>query len=130
MFTLDTNTVVYFFKGAGRVDQRLLATPPSDISIPAVVVYELEAGIAQLTQPSKRRAQLEDLLSIVTVLPFDRQTAAAAGRVEAALRATGKPIGPMDTLIAGTALANRATLVTHNIREFQRVPGLSVVDWY
>ena len=130
MFALDTNTVIYFFKGAGRVHRELLATPPSEVALPSVVVYELEAGIARLTQPSKRRNQLKELLDILTVLPFDRPAAEAAAQIEAALRDAGKPIGPMDTLIAGTALANRATLVTRNTREFHRVRGLTVVDWY
>jgi tRNA(fMet)-specific endonuclease VapC len=130
MFALDTNTVIYFFKGDGRVQQRLLATAPSDVAIPAVVVYELEAGIVQSTQPAKRRAQLDELLEIVTVLPLDREAAAAAAEIEATLRGAGKPIGPMDTLIAGTAFASHATLVTRNTREFRRVRGLALEDWY
>jgi tRNA(fMet)-specific endonuclease VapC len=130
MFALDTNTVIYFFKGIGNVNERLLATPPSEIAIPAVVVYELEAGIAQSTQPGKRRAQLAELLGIIRVLPFDEAAAKAAAQAQAVLRAAGKPIGPMDTLIAGTALACHATLVTRNRGEFRRVRGLSVVDWY
>jgi tRNA(fMet)-specific endonuclease VapC len=130
MFALDTNTVIYFFKGTGRVQERLLATPPSEIAIPAVVVYELEAGIAQSTHSAKRRAQLDELLGILRVLPLDEAAAKAAAQAEAVLRAAGKPIGPMDTLIAGTALARRATLVTRNTAEFRRVRGLSIVDWY
>lgn len=130
MFALDTNTVSYYFRGAGRVHERLLTTPPSDVAIPSVVVYELEAGIAQLSQPSKRRAQLNELLNVVEVLPFDQAAAVAAAQIEAALRTAGRPIGPMDTLIAGTALANRATLVTRNTREFRRVRALAVEDWY
>ena len=53
-----------------------------------------------------------------------------AARVRAALEESGEAIGPLDTLIAGTALAARATLVTHNTREFRRVPGLRIEDWY
>jgi tRNA(fMet)-specific endonuclease VapC len=130
MFALDTNTVSYYFRGAGRVQERLLATPPSDVAIPSIVVYELEAGIAQSSQPSKRRAQLNELLNVVEVLPFDHAAAVAAAQVEAALRIAGRPVGPMDTLIAGTALANRATLVTRNTGEFRRVRALAVEDWY
>ncbi len=130
MFALDTNTVIYFFKAAGRVHERLLATPPSDVVVPSVVVYELEAGIAQSKQPGKRRSQLDELLGVVKVLPFDRSAASAAAQIEATLRAAGTPIGPMDTLIAGTALAHRATLVTRNTNEFRRVRGLAVEDWY
>jgi tRNA(fMet)-specific endonuclease VapC len=130
MFALDTNTLIYFFKAAGQVQERLLATPPSEVAIPAVVVYELEAGIAQSKHPGKRRSQLDELLGVVRVLPLDRSAATAAAQIEAALRAAGTPIGPMDTLIAGTALAHRATLVTRNTNEFRRVRGLAVEDWY
>ncbi len=130
MFALDTNTVIYFLKGAGQVEERLLATPPSDVAIPAVVVYALEAGIAQSTQPAKPRAHSDHLLAILLVFPPDDAAAKAAAHTEAALRAAGKPIGPMDTLIAGIAIAHHATLVTRNTGEFRRVRGLSVVDWY
>ena len=130
MFVLDTNTLVYFFRGEGRVAQRLLATAPADIAVQAVVVYELEVGIAKSSEPAKRRKQLGDLLGAVSVLPFGRDEARAAAALRARLEAAGTPIGPVDTLIAGTALACRGTLVTRNLREFCRVPGLDVEDWY
>jgi tRNA(fMet)-specific endonuclease VapC len=130
MFALDTNTVIYFFQGAGRVQERLLAITPSEVAIPSVVVYELETGIAQSTQPAKRRSQLGELLAILKVLPLDEPAAKAAAQTGATLRAAGTPIGPMDTLIAGIAIAHQATLVTRNTGEFRRVRGLRVVDWY
>jgi tRNA(fMet)-specific endonuclease VapC len=130
MFALDTNTLIYFFKGAGDVQKHLLGTPPSEVSIPSVVLYELEAGIAQSNQPAKRRSQLDEFLSVLRVLPLDETAARAAAQAEAALRAAGRPIGAMDTLIAGIAIANHATLVTRNTKEFHRVRGLSLVDWY
>jgi tRNA(fMet)-specific endonuclease VapC len=130
MFALDTNTLMYFFKGMGRVAERLLATAPAEIGVPTVVVYELEVGIAKSSSPERRRAQLDDLLRVVNLLPFDRGAAAASARVRAALEASGTPIGPMDTLIAGTAVAAGAVLVTHNVQEFGRVPGLNVADWF
>lgn len=130
MFALDTNTVIYFFKGLGRVGDRLLFTRPSEIAIPAVVLFELENGIAQSSSPGKRRSQLDTFLGAVTILPFDKVAAQAAAHTDAALRKTGKAIGPMDTLIAGIALAHDATLVTHNTSEFRRVRGLRVEDWY
>jgi tRNA(fMet)-specific endonuclease VapC len=108
----------------------LLATPPRDIAVPAVVVYELEIGIAISTQPGKRRGQLDDFLALTTVLPLDRVAARLAAEVDAALTMEGNRIGPLDTLIAGTALAHGATLVTHNVRGFARVSGLKLVDWY
>ena len=130
MFALDTNSLIYFFKGQGKVAERLLETPPSEIGVPAIVFYELEVGIAKSSSPKKRRKQLAELVDLVNLLPFGEAEARATAALRAALEKRGKPIGPIDTLIAGTAIANRATLVTHNIREFSRVSGLKVVDWY
>lgn len=62
MYVLDTNTLIYFFRGDGRVAERLLATYPADIAVPAVVVYELETGIAKSSDSAKRRGQLDQLL--------------------------------------------------------------------
>ena len=118
-YALDTNTLIYFFKGRGEVARNLLATAPADVMIPAVVVYEIETGIAKSTEPDKRKEQLAELLDIVTVLPFDVDAAREAAGIRARLERKGTPIGPMDTLIAGTALAYNTTLVTHNTAEFQ-----------
>ena len=130
MYALDTNTLIYFFKGIGNVARRLLDTPPASIAIPAVVLYEIETGIAKSSQPEKRRQQLDQLLDAVTLLPFDRPAAVQAAALRARLEQIGSPIGPLDTLIAGTALANNAILVTHNTREFSRIPNLHFADWY
>jgi tRNA(fMet)-specific endonuclease VapC len=91
-----------------------------------VVVYELETGIAKSTGAAKRRSQLDQLLKAVAVVPFGIEEAKAAAAIRARLEQDGAPIGPMDTLIAGTALAHGGVLVTRNIREFGRVPGLRV----
>jgi len=134
VFVLDTNTLIYFFKSAGGVAQHLLATPPKDVAIPALVLYELEVGIAKSSQSSRRRAQLDELAAAVSVLPFDQPAARSAAEIRAKLERQGKGIGPavctFDTLIAGTALANGGVLVTHNTKEFSRVAGLRLVDWF
>lgn len=64
------------------------------------------------------------------MVPFDSNAALTAAKIRAQLEQLGTPIGPMDILIAGAALALQATLVTHNIKEFSRVPGLALIDWY
>ena len=101
-FALDTNTLVYFFKGIGRVGERMLSTPPSDIAIPALVLYELEVGIAKSSSSGRRRAELDNVAEAVNILSFGRKEARAAAAVRADLERIGKPIGPLDTLIAGT----------------------------
>jgi tRNA(fMet)-specific endonuclease VapC len=130
MYALDTNSLSYFFKGMGRVADRLFATPPAEIAIPSVVLFELEFGLAKLSQPERRRQQLQELLDLVLVLPFGPGEARAAAEIRVALERAGTPIGPYDLLIAGSVLHHRATLVTHNMREFERVPGLLVEDWF
>ena len=130
MYALDTNTVIYFFENCGHVAEHLFSLPPHEIALPAVVLYELEVGIAKSTAPEKRRAQLNELLTVVRVLPFTENEAAISAKVRATLEQAGTPIGPLDMMIAGTALASQATLVTHNTKEFARIDGLRLDDWF
>jgi tRNA(fMet)-specific endonuclease VapC len=130
VLALDTNTVIYFFKGVGRVAENLQREAPREIGIPAVVLYELEVGIARSRRPRQRRESLAALLQVIHILPFDERAARASAELRAELERAGKGIGPMDTLIAGTALAYSAALVTHNAKEFSRVRGLRLLDWY
>lgn len=130
MYVLDTNTLIYFFKGMGNISTHLFDAAPKDIGIPAIVIYELEVGIAKSTSPDKRRLQLKQLTSIVNIIPFDLKEAKVAANLRANLEKKGTPIGPHDVLIAGTAVANAGTLVTHNTQEFSRISGLNLEDWY
>ena len=130
MFALDTNTVIHFFKGAGNVASAVLARPPHEIAQPAPVLLEVEIGILGSANPARKREQFSEFLGSVTILPLDKYAAEVAARVRMQLEKTGRGIGPMDTLIAGVALAHSATLVTHNTKEFGRVKGLRIEDWY
>jgi tRNA(fMet)-specific endonuclease VapC len=130
VFALDTNSLIHFFKGAGRVGEHLRSTSPREIGVPTVVLYELEVGVARSPQRENRRRALEAFLQVTHVLPFDEAAARAAAAARRHLEQAGTPIGPLDTLIAGTAMAHSAVLVTHNTREFARVHGLKVVDWF
>jgi len=129
-YCLDTNTLIYFFKGMGNVSNRLLATPPGEIAIPAVVLYELEVGIGKSTSPRKRINQLQEITALVDIISFGLAEARCAGSIRIKLERQGIPIGPYDILIAASALANYSTLVTHNTSEFERVSGLKIEDWY
>ena len=130
MFVLDTNTLIYFFKGMGGVAERLLATPPAEIGVPTIVLFELEVGIAKSASPSRRRTQLDVMTGLVRILSFGLDQAMASARVRAGLERAGSPIGPMDTLIAGTALSHGAVLVSRNVSEFERVHDLRVENWF
>jgi len=130
VFVLDTNAVVHYFKGQGRIAERLLSTPPGDVALPSIVVFELMVGVLRSDAPARRQAQLQLFLRTVETLVFGDAEAEAATQVRSDLEAQGLPIGALDVLIAGTALAHHATLVTRNTREFARVDGLSVENWY
>ncbi len=129
-YVLDTNTLIYFFKGMGKVSQRLLSSPPEHVAIPAIVLYELEVGIAKSRNARRRREQLDEFVEVVAVLDFGKAEALAAAAIRAWLEKKGTPIGTLDILIAATAHAQSATLVTHNTQEFGRVKGLKLEDWF
>jgi tRNA(fMet)-specific endonuclease VapC len=130
MYILDTNTLIYYFKGQGQVAENFANVSAQEISIPTIVLFELQVGIAKSNSPAKRTQQLQELLSRVNLVLFDREAALAAAKIRAELEQQGTPIGQMDVLIAGTAIALQSTLVTHNVKEFSRVSGLTIVDWY
>lgn len=130
MYVLDTNTLIYFFRGQGGVARVLLSKAPAEIGVPAIVLYELELGIAKSGSPEKRMQQLNALMSVITVIPFSAEEARTAARVRATLELQGTPIGPYDVLIAATAMTHRGILVTNNRREFGRIRGLHLENWY
>lgn len=129
-YVLDTNTLIYFFKGLGDVSKHMLAQSPSEIAIPTVVLFELEVGIAKSTSPRKRKSQLQEITALVKVLPFGITESKSAAQIRVKLEKQGLPIGPYDVLIAATALANNMILVTHNQKEFGRIEGLKIEDWF
>ena len=116
MYILDTNTLVYFFKGMGNVSKQILTIPPKDIGIPTIVLFELEVGIAKSTSPKKRQAQLTSLTAVVNIFPFGYDEAKCAASIRTDLEQKGTPIDPYDILIAGVALSNKGILVTHNTK--------------
>ncbi|PID76478.1 MAG: VapC toxin family PIN domain ribonuclease [Deltaproteobacteria bacterium] len=130
MYLLDTNTVIYFFKGLGRVAEKLLSKSPQEIAIPSITLYELEVGIAKSNNPQKRKQQLSSLLSHIEVLSFTAKEAKISASIRANLEKNGTPIGAYDTLIAGIALSSNSILVTHNTKEFMKVQNLTIEDWF
>jgi tRNA(fMet)-specific endonuclease VapC len=130
MYALDTNTVLDYFRGRGDVERNLLAVPPSEVALPAIVAYEVWVGVLGSQNPKRRQAQYEHFLATLEILAFDAMVSRRAAELRYSLERRGEGIGPMDTLIAATALAHNATLVTRNIREFTRISGLKLTDWH
>jgi tRNA(fMet)-specific endonuclease VapC len=132
MLILDSNIISYYFRGHASIAQRLQAQSPAEIGVPAIVEYELRYGLMRLPQEAAqaRIEALNKLLFPMQSLPFDAACAQEAALLRADLEKKGASIGPHDILIAATALRYQAPLVTHNVREFARVPGLQVIDWH
>jgi len=130
MYALDTNTVLDYFRGGGGVAKNLLMVPPGEVALPAIVAYEVWIGVLGSQNVARRQSQYERFLASVEILAFDSAVARRAAEMRYDLERRGEGIGPMDTLIAATTLAHNATLVTRNMREFRRVRGLQLVDWY
>ncbi len=129
-YMLDTNICIYLIKrDPPQVLQRVEEHDPGDIWVSAITVSELEYGIAKGSRPDEARSALEKFLASFGTLPYDDRAAEAYGLLRAELERRGQTIGPLDLLIAAHALALGCTLVTHNTREFRRVPALAVEDW-
>jgi tRNA(fMet)-specific endonuclease VapC len=127
-YLLDTNAIIGLLSNAGSaLAQRARRERPSDIAMSAIVAHELYHG-ALKSQRRARNLALLDALQFA-VLDLDKEDARAAGEIRASLAEAGMPIGPYDVLIAGQALARNLILVSHNAREFGRVPNLKVEDW-
>jgi tRNA(fMet)-specific endonuclease VapC len=130
MHLLDTNTVLDYFRAKGNVAANILTAAPGEIALAAITAYEIWVGVLGSQNPQRRQTQFEQLLAEVGVVPFDATVGRRAAELRRSLERRGEGIGPLDTLIAATALAHGATLVTRNVREFGRVPGLDVVNWF
>ncbi len=114
----------------GKVEENLFSYSPKDIFIPSIVIYELQVGIAKSNNPQKRDEQLSTLLEQINTIEFGNKEAKVSAIIRADLERKGTPIGPIDVLIAGCAKAHNLTLITHNTKEFSRVEGLSLSDWF
>ena len=129
-YLLDSNTLIYFFKNTGAVRLRMSQHKDADLRLCTPVLFELFTGAFKAQNPSSQIARLNQIEKRLAVLPFDLESARQAAKTRAHLERCGTPIGNVDTLIAGIALANNLTLATRNTRGFDRVPELRVENWY
>jgi tRNA(fMet)-specific endonuclease VapC len=94
------------------------------LSISSITFAELEYGVHRSSDPAQNAAALRRFCAGIEIRPFDSPAASVYGRIRAELASIGTPIGPLDTLIAAHAIALNALLITSNVKEFRRVPGL------
>jgi tRNA(fMet)-specific endonuclease VapC len=129
-YMLDTNTCIRYLNGSSpSVFERLNAVQEEDICVCSVVQFELRYGALHSEKVEKNLAQQSTFLERFVSLPFDSDAQLIAADIRAMLAKQGTPIGPYDLLIAAITIAHELTLITHNIREFKRMPGLKIEDW-
>jgi tRNA(fMet)-specific endonuclease VapC len=129
-YLLDTNICVLLIRQKSpQVLAQLTAQGIADVGISAITAAELHYGVHKSNKVDQNQQALDQFLLPLTILPFDEATAQRYGHIRAALERQGRPIGSLDTLIAAHALSAQLTLVTNNVREFSRVPGLKIEDW-
>jgi len=110
-------------------NHRPAEVPPGKVAMSAVTYGELCFGAEKSSKPKETRQILEHLISLIPVLPLDENVSTHCGKIRQQLQASGKPIGNNDLWIAAHALAGKLILVTNNLAEFERVPGLKVENW-
>jgi tRNA(fMet)-specific endonuclease VapC len=125
---LDTNAIIALLKGKfPRFTSRVMAEKPETFGLSVIVYHELIYGAAKSARP-EQNMQLIDAIAF-PLLAFEPKDASAAGLIRGQLAKLGTPIGPLDVLIAGQALARGLVLITDNSREFSRIPDLKQENW-
>lgn len=128
-FLLDTNTCIYIInRRPAQVFSHFAGLHFGQLAISSITGAELAFGVAKSGSPRNQQA-LDKFLAPLDILPFDETAMRRYGDVRSQLERAGTPIGALDLLIASHALALDATLVTNNLREFQRVVGLRLENW-
>ena len=128
MTLLDSNVLIHYLRGMEPLASRVKAASPSELAVPAIVTYALEHGTLK-SGGARRRAVLADILADLREIPFDGDSARSAARIRVELERRGETIGPLDLLIAGTAVSRGATLITNNTAEFGKIRHLRLQDW-
>jgi tRNA(fMet)-specific endonuclease VapC len=126
----DTNICIYLIKEHPPAIRRRFANfAPGEIGVSAVTIAELQDGVEKSAAKERNKAALAAFLLPFEYLPFDAEAAQTYGAIRTGLERKGLPIGPLDLLIAAQAVSRNLLLVTHNLREFKRIPNLQCESW-
>lgn len=130
-YLLDTDTCIHLLRGHRAVVAQAGRHSPANLAVSAITRFELLYGVECCPPAWKKKesGKVRLLLENLVILLFTGETSSYAATIRASLKAAGNPIGPMDLLIAATALENGLLLVTNKLEEFQRVPRLSCLTW-
>ncbi len=127
-FLLDTNICSAHMKRPAGLMHRFIQHS-GRLFIPTIVLAELYAGAYMLPNPARILTLIADLLADVSVLPFNEACAEEFGKLRGMMQQQGFAANPIDLQIAAVALVHNLTLVTNNTKDFQNIPGVTLVDW-
>ena len=129
-FMLDTNICIYLIKRQSKkIIEHLKKHTACEVGISSITLAELQYGVAKSHHKRQNRIALDEFVLPLEIASFDEKAAETYGLIRSQLDEIGKPIGSLDTLLGAHALSLGVTLVTNNIREFERIKNLKVVDW-
>jgi len=129
-YLLDTDTCIYIIKHKPAwVRDKFNSLPIESVGVSSITSSELYFGVYKSRDTRQNQQALLEFLSPLIVVPYDESAAPFYGELRATLEKTGQTIGSLDMLIAAHALCLGVTLVTNNLREFQRIAGLSLDNW-
>jgi tRNA(fMet)-specific endonuclease VapC len=127
---LDTKTCIYVInRRPPHVAEKFAQHAPDAVGLSSITLAELRYGVAK-SGSAKNAAVLEAFIQPLEIVPFDAEATRHYGPLRHALQQQGRPIGAMDLLIAAHALALGVTLVTNNVKEFERVERLELENWF
>ena len=128
-YMLDTNICIYVLKGRPAALGERFGQIPEQLCISTITLAELLYGAENSERREQNLHTVAQFSARLETLPFDAKAAAHYGQLRAALRRAGQPVGLHDMLIGAHARSAALTLVTSNLREFSRIPGLLVENW-
>ena len=129
-YLLDTNICIYIMnKRPKEIIEKFKKFEPGEIGISTITVSELHYGISKSRHQKKNQLRLEEFLAPLEILDYDEEAAGAYGDIRFQLEKLGRPIGPLDLLIAAQAASRGLILVTNNDKEFNRIKNLIVENW-
>lgn len=129
-YLLDTNICIYCIKrNPQKVFERMEERRVGEVGISAITYSELQFGVANSSAPEQNRIALVEFIAPLEVADYTMDVAEIYGSIRSLLKRKGRLIGPLDLLIAAHSLYLETTLVTNNVREFARIPGLKLENW-
>ena len=130
MYLIDTNICIYAINGRHpKLNEHLFSIAPDEIFVSSITVGELEYGAAKSKWGERTRLIMHAFLANFTVLPFTEEDAVLFGKNRALIEAKGTPVGVLDVMIGSQGVANDLTVVTHNKKDFELIPGIRIEDW-